>query len=338
MKKGTKRKLRLAALALMVACLVPMLAGCDVGLTKMGYIDKEGNTVIEGLYQMAQPFHEGLAGVMLGRGDQVYWGFISTDNKAKVNLNLSEARPFYDGVAPVCKFGSKYNYWVFIDTNGEEVFDQEFADASVFVNGLAPVQDMDTEKYGYIDRQGQLVIPYQYDTASVFSETDDLAMFRVGGESLGRCGYIDREGNEVIEPAYFYAGTFNDGLAVVKESADMEVADWGMINTQGEMVLGGDFAECGNYAEGLAPVAIEKDGKTLWGFMDGEGNWAIEPQFAGALSFSEGLAGVQSTEGDQLWGYIDKTGAWVIEPAFEGVADFSEGLAAVHGGKLVVAK
>ena len=63
MKKGTKRKLRLAALALMVACLVPMLAGCDVGLTKMGYIDKEGNTVIEGLYQMAQPFHEGLAGV-----------------------------------------------------------------------------------------------------------------------------------------------------------------------------------------------------------------------------------------------------------------------------------
>ena len=97
MKKSMKRKLRLGALALMVACLVPLMAGCDVGLTKMGYIDKEGNTVIEGLYQMAQPFHEGMAGVMLGRGDQVYWGFIGKDNKAKVNLNLSEARPFYDG-------------------------------------------------------------------------------------------------------------------------------------------------------------------------------------------------------------------------------------------------
>jgi len=141
----------------------------------------------------------------------------------------------------------------------------------------------------------------------------------------------------VIEPEYFYSGTFNEGFAVVKLSSDMQAADWGMIDTTGEVVLGGDFVECGNFAEGVFPAAVNKDGKTLWGFMDGQGNWAIEPKFTSALSFSEGLAGAQSAD-NSLWGYIDNTGDWVLEPVYEGVSDFSEGLAGVHGGNLVVAR
>jgi hypothetical protein len=66
------------------------------------------------------------------------------------------------------------------------------------------------DKWGYIDKQGEIVIPIQYDDAGFFSE--GLARVRVNG----KYGFIDTKGNMVIPAVYDEAYGFSEGLAQVK--------------------------------------------------------------------------------------------------------------------------
>ena len=56
---------------------------------------------------------------------------------------------------------------------------------------LAPVKFRDTQTYGYIDTNGNTVIPARFDIASIFR--DGLAVY-VEGEVRGHYRFIDREG------------------------------------------------------------------------------------------------------------------------------------------------
>jgi len=332
MKKG----FRLLLLASLLLSVVILFSGCSVGQIMMGYIDTQGNIVIDGMFQSCQPFSEGYAAVMLGDTSTNFWGFVNQKGECTVSMSLVQARPFYDGVAPVYKTVNKKNSWIFINPDGTQAFEGNWKDASVFCCGLAPVQDSETELYGYIDRQGKLALDYQFELASVFSTTDQLAMYRVGSENLGRCGYINTAGETVIEPAFYYGATFSEGFAAVKQNADSNTNDWGFIDKTGKIVLGGDWAECSEFVNGLAAVGVEVDGETLYGYINTAGEWVIEPQFnyANAFAAEEGLASVQSTEGKKRWGYINTSGKWVIEAKYEGAGNFSQGLAAVHGGDM----
>ena len=55
---------------------------------------------------------------------------------------------------------------------------------------------------------------------------------------------------------------------------------------------------------------IREKGK--YGYMDRTGRVVIPPQFADAGNFSEGLAGVRLSEEEQKYGYIDTSGKMVI--------------------------
>jgi len=128
--------------------------------------------------------------------------------------------------------------------------------------------------------------------------------------------------------------------AVPVFSADED--HWGFIDKTGKMVIAANFANAGDFAEGLAPVEV--NGK--WGYIDKLGSFVIKPQYEEAHAFSEGLAAVTPSVPDEKtdvarwelanarrgkWGFIDKTGKLVIEPQFERVDCFKEGLAKVHG-------
>ena len=65
-----------------------------------------------------------------------------------------------------------------------------------FKNGLTPVKDKLSSKYGYIDRDGNLIIPHKFDSASGFR--DSLAVVRIKGKS----GIINLDQKEIIPIAY----------------------------------------------------------------------------------------------------------------------------------------
>ena len=80
------------------------------------------------------------------------------------------------------------------------------------------------DKWGYIDKQGEIVIPIQYDDAGFFSE--GLARVRVNG----KYGFIDTKGNMVIPAVYDWAGDFIEGLANVEINGK-----YGFIDTKGNI-------------------------------------------------------------------------------------------------------
>jgi hypothetical protein len=126
-----------------------------------------------------------------------------------------------------------------------------------FSNGLAPVGKDD--KWGFIDRSGNIVVPIQWDGAQPFS--DVLAPVRKDG----KWGFIDRSGNIVVPIQWNGAQSFSDGLAAVKNSEK-----WGFIDRTGAVVIPVEYDKPAHFFDGLARVTkggnlaiIDKVGRAL---------------------------------------------------------------------------
>ncbi|MDZ8078663.1 MAG: WG repeat-containing protein [Nostoc sp. DcaGUA01] len=184
-----------------------------------------------------------------------------------------------------------------------------------FNNGLATVRI--NGKSGYIDRQGNIQIPANFDGGLDFSKPENLALAWKHGDNRG---YINNQGKYRIEGRYArnMAGQFSEGKAYA-----CLVSTCGYIDTSGKEVIDRKFPGAGRFSEGLAPV--KTDGK--WGYINKTGTPSISQSFDEAYQFRESLAPVKK---DNEWMYIDRDGKPVIQGKFDKISYFSEGLAAVR--------
>ncbi|MDR1939530.1 MAG: WG repeat-containing protein [Clostridiales bacterium] len=100
--------------------------------------------------------------------------------------------------------------WGYIDSSTNQikvqpVYDEIFA----FREGLACAEK--NEKFGYIDTQSNVVIPFEYDLGMSFK--DGLACVTKNN----RTGYISKDGEVVIDFRFEAAMPFEEGVARVKE-------------------------------------------------------------------------------------------------------------------------
>jgi hypothetical protein len=189
------------------------------------------------------------------------------------------------------------------------------------------------DEHGYIDKNGELVIPLEFDTAYPFCE--GLATVRFGS---GVWDYVDHtgkmvigpellsvDGKWVVEPKFLGASSFSDGAAAV----GTEEGKWRFIDRNGKYIMERSISSYVHptFCEGLAAV---QEGEK-WGYIDKKGDFAIRPRFSDADDFSEGLAPVKVSE--NKWGYINKAGKLVIPAQFWWALAFHEGRAKVQGGK-----
>lgn len=208
-----------------------------------------------------------------------------------------------------------------------------------FHEGLAAVSDKETTLWGFIDRNGQEVIPCQYQYISEeFNE--GVAIVCTKDEKLM---IIDHEGKTIAPFEYIYRGDgFHDGLITVVEVNEIEddEIDWqhwgkaGFMDPKGKMVIPADTYDVmmgegpiiNNFSDGLC--RLKKDDKTV--FIDKTGKVVITCNNSDAAhDFSEGLAAVWSFDdesGKCLIGFIDKTGKQIIPQKYTTVGRFSEGL------------
>ncbi len=191
----------------------------------------------------------------------------------------------------------------FINKQGYMVIEPKFDEAEDFSEGLAMV--IVEGKNGYIEKSGKYQIRPQYNYSSVFF-SEGFAVVRKEDKSF----FINKNGDSVFTEKYEYAKPFTESLAAVEKNGK-----WGYINHQGQMIIEPSFDRVQSFSEGLAPVQV--NGK--WGFIDQNGVIHIDSQYEYATGFSDGLAAVAINSKWGIydkWGCIDKTGAYIIEPDF----------------------
>ena len=176
----------------------------------------------------------------------------------------------------------------------EDVNDFEEGFARVFLN----------EKYGFINKTGNIVVPLKYDYAVNYFTNGYVKVCL--DEKWGVC---NAEGKEVIPCKYYYIGTFKDvGNPEGKLLAFVQTKDkvGGLYDLDGNELQPCIYDQAEDFCDGMARVMI--DGK--WGYLDATGALSIPLQYEDAEDFEEGTAKVQ-LNGE--WFTIDKTGKEVTE-------------------------
>ncbi len=255
---------------------------------KWGYIDTNGNVVIGFKYSAAESFSEGLAAVYNGRN----WGFIDASGNVVIDFDYDGRGDCVDGRVAV----KKGNNWGFVDKNGDEVIKCEYELIGNFSQGYAKVQS--GGKWGFIDTRGKVVVDIKYDDAWGFAGG-------LAGVKQGELwGYINKRGDVVIEPVYAEVGEFSDGYALVKKG-DL----YGYINKKGETVIDFKYSAATRFNDGLAAVATGDVG-----YIDKNGDVVIDCIYQTGGVFSEGYARVKYND---MWGFIDVDGNRVVECKYE---------------------
>lgn len=197
----------------------------------------------------------------------------------------------------------------------------------LFNEGLAAVNIKN--KWGYIDREGRVVIEPQYTHA--FGFTEGLAAVEVDG----KYGFINKDGRLVIPPKYYWANSFTEGLATVQADDSYQIID-----RDGAVVVTLDkaFTDVQVFSCGLAAVEVNSK---KYGFIDTTGKMVIEPMFGFVTPFSDGLAIATIAEDEDedeederdkkvkeepKIGIIDTKGRFVMAPRYDEVENYSEGV------------
>lgn len=158
----------------------------------------------------------------------------------------------------------------------------EFVDS--FADGLAIFKQ--NGQYGFIDEQGEIVIPPKY--AGVWRFSEGLAPADSDGD--GYYGYIDTLGNPVIEEEYYDYSSFSEGRAVVIIDGFPVV-----INRNGDVIYDGlecGVVEIGGFSNGLSTIKLQDTYNTYMGYIDRNGKQIIPCDFDSADSFINGIARV----------------------------------------------
>ena len=102
---------------------------------------------------------------------------------------------------------------------GRMVIEPQFSSIGWFEDGVCPVQLHEGEKWRLIDRHGSFVSTIQFDEYSDLSLNlfrDGLMRAMVDD----KYGFIDKNGNWVIPPTHVFAYDFSEGLAPVRTADD----------------------------------------------------------------------------------------------------------------------
>lgn len=210
-------------------------------------------------------------------------------------------------------------------------------------------------KIGYINRQGTVVLPAQFDTQSPAFLVPEAGEGLYALKKDGAVGYFDISGNAVIKPAYDWGYPFQSGYAIVSKNNPRGKSDplsgtyeWGVINREGGYVIKPQKGQIERH-DGLLlvktwlPPAREYryDLLTLSGEIITSSQIAEEftaesyerknAMLRYRLTFHEDLI-PSAIQGK--FGYKNRQNGFEIKPHYEDARHFSEGLAAVRSGGL----
>ncbi len=202
-----------------------------------GYINLQGKFIL-GPYS-----YVGDNSGKLTRYQKVAWGYLNGEGQTVIAPQFTRAKDFVNGMAVVQSEGKTK----IIDSTGSVVStlaDIDFDDTGAGVGDQllgysCPItvrSDSDGHIYlqpqwGYMDLNGKVVIPAQYDACEPFSE--GLALVY---EERGYNGFIDEKGNVIIPFDESEKSSFSGGVAKVCDLPDGPLSTYRYINKSNQPV------------------------------------------------------------------------------------------------------
>ena len=225
----------------------------DPNTGKYGYIDAEGEWVIEPQFSIYPPAYADMHSYDFSSGMAIY---TEPREYNLINQAIFDYGKVYINAATT--INRKYG---FINRKGQTVIPAKYEYVSRFHEGADVV--LDIEKYGYMDVKGDWLIEPQYDSAGDYSEGYAVV------KSNGVWSFIDAEGKTtaVLEQGSYPSTSFSDGLIAVHDVHGLS----GYMNSKGEWVIPAQFTSIGTFYDGLASVEIEEEGTTICGYINTSG-------------------------------------------------------------------
>lgn len=188
---------------------------------KWGLIAENGDSIVGFKYDFIGEMSDGRAVVELDDA------FNYMDKKGNLILNewietypeYKQLAAFTDGYAKI-EFDNGYN---FVDTLGKKLFSTEKEDVGTYGSLIAVKKN---EKWGYVNKNGNLVIAYNFTSAHSFK--GNLA--KAGGAPL--VGVINKKGNYQVEPYFERIEFFNDTTLITKSRGN-----YGLLSAEGDTLL-----------------------------------------------------------------------------------------------------
>lgn len=302
---------------------------------KFGYMDKNGNVIVEPRYSRARPFSCGVG--IVENKFEMNWGageYSLIDKSGKVikhfaREEVEKISDFSEGIAiikrphpgytprdvaepgsepepPIPDVSYEKGRWGFCDTKGKLTFFENYGELHPVSEGLSLVQIK--RKFGYVDASGKLVIEPIYPWADSFSQ----GLAAVGLK--GKTGFIDKSGKMVFELQFDRVGSFSEGLAPFQTGGK-----WGFVDTKGKVVIEPQFAVVADgFHGGIAACAVQQSKlpNTRMEFSQGEFDDDPVTNEHENKDADEPLQPGDFFRPQLRFGLIDKTGKFVVEPIY----------------------
>jgi len=237
---------------------------------RAGFIDTYGNVVLEPVYDSKYAVYYGFKyGVSWVRkpGEE---SFVLINKKGEIisAKSYEKVGSFNDSVCAVYEG----LYMGFVDVTGKEVIPCKYVGDSWFYDGLVCVceGDSETEKYGFLNKKGEVVIPFEFNQAGYSGFENGEARVQI----KGRTSLINTSGEVVFTPELTSnMENFSDGLALAYTEPDR--SGFGFFNRNNEWIIQPVYDHASSFRNGRS--VVEKDGK--YGVIDTTGKFILPLKF-----------------------------------------------------------
>jgi len=292
---------------------------------RWGYINDEGKTVIEPRFEYAEEFQEnGLAIVQINGHSSL----IDSNGREKVKPVYLFIAPFSEGRAVV----SDDKGYFLIDEAGKALTSKRYDYLNSLQEGRALYytgSDDGKAQYGYLDRQGQEVIPAAYEDAGDFM--DGTALVKVAASEFA---LIDPEGRVQHAYPYPYVGSRGDGMLAYQAA---ENGKYGYLRMDGTVAIQPQFTSALPFIEGRAVINMAENYNNAYGLIDKQGRVVIPAQYYDVQQLGEGRVALgnplfpeQPYRGSSYVIADAETGRILNTHPLLGVNNYSKGLASVY--------
>ena len=177
---------------------------------KWGYIDINGKTVIPFVYDHAYSFNCGLGRVEKNGKE----GFVNEKGEVVIPVKygckgFAMVNDFKEDIVLVGHKQSSNNRWGYMNKQGKYIIIPQYYEAEDFSEGLACVakrNSMNQCKYGFINKKGEIVIPFKFVIEHIDYEfSEGMAYIEIyrgrgaAGKIITKGGFVDIYGNSTFD-------------------------------------------------------------------------------------------------------------------------------------------